>query len=105
MDERSWKLASLGYSHGGMGLRDPAQHADAAYLACIGQTRDLCKAIDERFDVNDDLGGLAIHATTEHYLQSVLEPARQDLMLDDEARSQRWGHGDGAVRTFGHWVG
>ena len=35
------------------GLRDPSQHATAAYLASLGQTRDLCKAIDEHFDISD----------------------------------------------------
>ena len=46
LPERSWLLAQLGITHGGIGIRDPVRHAPAAYLASLSATSVLCGRID-----------------------------------------------------------
>jgi hypothetical protein len=72
--ERSWALAQLGIAQGGLGLRDPARHAAAAYLASLNQTKDLCLRLDPRFDAAD-LGGGSLRSDAERELQSGVLPA------------------------------
>ena len=78
LSDRSWSLAQLGIVHGGLGIRDPAKHAAAAYLASLSQTRELCGLIDPSFDGDDADGGLYLHATEADLRASVLEAAAPD---------------------------
>ena len=41
-------------------MRNAVDHAPAAYLASVLSVRDKCGVIDPNFQINDDLGGLAI---------------------------------------------
>ena len=61
LDERHWDQAGLSIKEGGLGLRRPTQHADAAYIASFRGSADLATAIDPHFDPQDAFGhsGLA----------------------------------------------
>ena len=78
MADRSWHLAQLGVSQGGLGIRDPQRHAPAAYYASLLQTQDLCCAIDRAFDTTDQDGGLYKHAVEMTLRQNILEAAAFD---------------------------
>jgi hypothetical protein len=75
MSERNWMLAQLGIVHGGLGLRDASLHAPAAYVASVLGTRELCKSIDPRFDIEDTAGGLGLQAAQSQLRASVLPGA------------------------------
>jgi hypothetical protein len=75
LPDHCWALAQLGISHGGLGVRDPARHAPAAYLGSLHQSRELCQRLDPQFDPGD-LGGGSLLADTENELRAeVLEGA------------------------------
>jgi hypothetical protein len=87
LPERSWSLAQVGVSHGGLGVRDPARHAPAAYLASLRQSRDLCRRLDPDFDAEDKDGGSFLRDTERVLKASVLEGASWDR--GDAAPSQK----------------
>ena len=49
VNESQWGQASRGLKFGGLGLRCPARHANAAYVASCTQTHDLCSQLDSCF--------------------------------------------------------
>ena len=57
LTERSWEVAQLAISNGGLGIRDPVRHAGAAYLGSLAHATELCAAIDSHFDPSDSAGG------------------------------------------------
>ena len=89
MLERSFALASLGISQGGVGVRSSSAHAAAAYVASVWNARGLCQAIDRDFDPSDAVGGLVWAQTLGELSGSVLEPARGALAVDAPAMSQK----------------
>ena len=78
LPDRSWCLAQLSIAHGGLGLRDPAKHAPAAYLASLSQTCDLCESIDAEYQRDDAGGECFLRATEAHLRGTVLEAAALD---------------------------
>ena len=51
--ESAWLQAQLGIINGGLGLKDAAKHAPAAYLASVWACKDLCARIDPAFGIDD----------------------------------------------------
>ena len=73
--ERSWLLAQLGITHGGIGIRDPPRHVPAAYLASLSVTSVLCGRIDASFDPGDEHGGSRRESTMGRLQARVLDAA------------------------------
>ena len=48
--DRIWHQATLGVKHGGLGLRQCAVHATAAYLASVATTQEACRGLDGRYN-------------------------------------------------------
>ena len=47
--DRVWQQATLGVKQGGLGLRQCAFHAPAAYLASVAATQEACRGLDARY--------------------------------------------------------
>ena len=47
--DRVWHQATLGVKQGGLGLRQCALHAPAAYLASVAATQEACRGLDARY--------------------------------------------------------
>ena len=75
LHQRSWALAQLGIAQGGLGVRDPARHAPAAYFASLQQSRELCGRLDLGFEADDASGGSLLADTEQALRGSVLEGA------------------------------
>ena len=116
LTELSWALAQLGIAQVELGIRDPARHDPAAYLASLCQSRELCGSLDAGFDAEDTSGGSFLAETERELRALVLEGAswdrgevgvsRKDLsgMLDAAAIEQlKWEHSQDA--TFHGHVG
>ena len=56
LTEEAWLQAQLSILNGGLGLRDAASHAPAAYISSVWSCQDLCRRIDPRFEVYDTAG-------------------------------------------------
>ena len=78
LPERSWSLAQLGVAQGGLGIRDPARHASAAYWASLVQTRDLCRLLDPEYEADDRSGGSGLAAMERELRGEVLNVASWD---------------------------
>ena len=78
LPERCWDLAQLGIIQGGLGIRDPARHAPAAYLASFSQTRELCGSIDSGYDPHDADGGSCLQTTEAELRASALDGVSWD---------------------------
>ncbi len=86
MEDRCWELAQLNIKIGGVGVRTPARHAAAAYLASVMASRDLCRTIDSAYDADDRHNGLRLTSSTNRFHAGMLEAAR--VSLDDGNCSQ-----------------
>ena len=53
LSDDDWRLASLGFSSGGIGARSACEHAPAADVGSFSACRDLCAAIWPAFDPFD----------------------------------------------------
>ena len=78
LPDRAWGLAQLGILQGGLGIRDPAAHAPAAYFASVLQTVELCTKIDGAYDASDRDGGSHVASVQEALRDRVLEAASWD---------------------------
>ena len=75
LPERSWLLAQLDITHGGIGIRDPVRHAPAAYLASLSATNVPCGRTDAGFDPGNDHGGSRRESTMGRLRARVLDAA------------------------------
>ncbi|CAL1154289.1 unnamed protein product [Cladocopium goreaui] len=80
--DRIWQQATLGVKHGGLGLRQCAVHATAAYLASVATTQEACRGLDGRY--NPDWPTSSATAAT--YNAVVLEA---DRFRGDQAHRQQ----------------
>ncbi|CAL1143640.1 unnamed protein product [Cladocopium goreaui] len=80
--DRIWQQATLGVKHGGLGLRQCAVHATAAYLASVASTQEACRGLDGRY--NPDWPTSSATAAT--YNAVVLEA---DRFRGDQAHRQQ----------------
>ena len=78
LSDRSWALAQLGLTHGGVGIRDPTVHAPAAYMASLTASKELCQALDPAFDPEDGSRGSRKRATEAELRARVLDTAALD---------------------------
>ena len=60
VEDRQWQLATLGIKEGGIGLRSPATHWEAAFISSFQAAGGLAGSIDPSFDPRDtgDWAGL-----------------------------------------------
>jgi len=63
LEQREWDLAGLSIKAGGLGVRHPDEHAEAAYLASWMAARAAAREVDPAFDTEDAAGGSRIKET------------------------------------------
>ena len=80
--DRIWQQATLGVKHGGLGLRQCAVHATAAYLASVATTQEACRGLDGRYNPDWPISS----ATAATYNAVVLEA---DRFRGDQAHRQQ----------------
>ena len=98
VDDRSWCLAQLGISYGGLRQKDAVKHASGAYVASVLQAGHICTRIDPSFDASDTCGGLCLREAETMLRDCVLEtnswnrpdyaPSQRELsgMIDEAIR-------------------
>ena len=57
LSDDDWRVASIGVANGGLGARSVLEHARAAYVPSLAQTKGLCTRIWPGFDEYDLDGG------------------------------------------------
>ena len=82
VSDRIWHQATLGVKHGGLGLRQCAVHATAAYLASVATTPEACRGLDGRYNPDWPTSS----ATAAAYNAVVLEA---DRFRGDQAHRQQ----------------
>ena len=79
IDDAGWTQAQLGIKSAGLGLRGAAEHSAAGFLASTMACRDLCSAIDSRFDYSDSDNHLRLAETRTLFRGQILPDAIVDL--------------------------
>ena len=82
VSDRIWHQATLGVKHGGLGFRQCAVHATAAYLASVATTPEACRGLDGRYNPDWPTSS----ATAAAYNAVVLEA---DRFRGDQAHRQQ----------------
>ena len=98
LGERHWDLAGFSIKEGGLGLRRPTQHADAAYIASFQGNADHAKAIDPCFDPQDASGHSGLATSVSNF--NAIIPESEAISAHDPPQKQRQlsGQLDAAMR-------
>jgi hypothetical protein len=80
LEQREWDLAGLAIKSGGLGVRHPDEHAEAAYLASWMAAREAAKEIDPTFDPADADGASHLRETKAAFNEGV---SQEDSLGED----------------------
>jgi hypothetical protein len=89
LEQREWDLAGLAIKSGGLGVRHPDEHAEAAYLASWMAAREAAREIDRAFDPADTDGSSHIKETKAAFNEGVGQEDSLGEEIDMERMAQK----------------